>query len=190
MKNRKIIIISDGDIVAKKVIEKTAKTLGARCISSSGGNPTQLNGEEIVEMILQTPFDPVLVMFDDNGHQNTGKGEKAMEYIAKHPDIEVIGAIAVASNTKFVDGITIDFSVDRNGKIVKSAVNKDGEAVKGSLKIYGDTVDILERLDIPVIVGIGDIGKMDGHDHIENGSQVTHKAVQTILKWGEQYGRH
>ena len=48
-------------------------------------------------MILQTPHDPVFVMFDDSGLQGEGPGETAMKYVAMHPDIEVLGVIAVAS---------------------------------------------------------------------------------------------
>ncbi len=159
---RKVIFITDGDIVAKAVIEEVAKVIGGRCISRSSGNPTPYSGSELVDMIKGTPYDPVLVMFDDNGRGNKGEGEKAMEIIAKHPDMEVLGVVAVASNTKYVEGTTIDFSIDRNGRVVENGVNKDGETVGGPLRVYGDTVDILDRLDIPVVVGIGDIGKMGG----------------------------
>ncbi|MFV9510737.1 stage V sporulation protein AE [Tepidibacillus sp. LV47] len=185
-KKRRVIFITDGDIVAKEVIEEVAKTIGGRCISRSAGNPTPYNGSQLVEMIKQTPYDPVLIMFDDNGQGNKGEGEKAMEFIAKHPDVEVLGAIAVASNTKYVEGTTVDFSVDRNGRIVESGVNKDGETVGGPLRVYGDTVDILDKLDIPVVIGIGDIGKMGGRDHVKYGSPITLKAIQTILDWGVQ----
>jgi len=184
---RKVIFITDGDIVAKEVIEQVAKTIGGRCISRSSGNPTPFSGSQLVEMIKSTPYDPVLVMFDDNGRGNKGEGEKAMEFIAKHPDMEVLGVVAVASNTKFVEGTTIDFSIDRNGRVVENGVNKDGETVGGPLRIYGDTVDILDKLDLPVVVGIGDIGKMGGRDHVKYGSPITLKAIQTILERGEQY---
>ncbi|TCS84090.1 stage V sporulation protein AE [Tepidibacillus fermentans] len=186
-KKRKVIFITDGDVVAKEVIEEVAKMIGGRCISRSSGNPTPYNGLQLVEMIKNTPYDPVLVMFDDNGRGNKGEGEKAMEFIAKHPDMEVLGAVAVASNTKYVEGTTIDFSVDRNGRVVESGVNKDGDTVGGPLRIYGDTVDILDKLDIPVVVGIGDIGKMGGRDQVKYGSPITLKAIQTILDWGEQH---
>ncbi|GBF11566.1 hypothetical protein HK1_01601 [Tepidibacillus sp. HK-1] len=187
MKKRKVIVITDGDDVARQVIEEVAKIIGGRCISRSAGNPTPYNGNELVEMIKSTPNDPILVMFDDNGRGYKGEGERAIEFITKHPDIEVLGAIAVASNTKFVEGTTIDFSIDRNGKRVESGVNKDGDPVGGPLRVYGDTVDILDKLDMPVIVGIGDIGKMRGRDHIKHGSPITLKAIQTILEWSEQH---
>ncbi|MGD9679519.1 MAG: stage V sporulation protein AE, partial [Vulcanibacillus sp.] len=63
---RKIILITDGDIIAKNVVEEEAKKINGRCITLSAGNPTLFSGEEIFEMIKMTPTDPVLVMFDDN----------------------------------------------------------------------------------------------------------------------------
>lgn len=186
MEKRKVILITDGDSVAKEVIESVAQKIGGRCISSSAGNPTPLSGVEIVGKIKETPYDPVLVMFDDNGRVFKGMGEKAMEYIANHPDISVLGAIAVASNTKSVFGIKVDFSIDQNGNIVKNGVNKEGISNKDSNKVYGDTLDILNSLRLPIIIGIGDIGKMEGRDNLKKGAPITLKAINTILEWGER----
>lgn len=186
MGKRKVIFITDGDSVAKDVIENVAQKIGGRCISSSAGNPTMLSGVEIVEKIKDTPYDPVLVMFDDNGRMFKGKGETAMEYIAKHPDISVLGAIAVASNTKSVSGIKVDFSIDQNGNIVKNGVNKEGISIIDSNRVYGDTVDILNYLELPIIIGIGDIGKMEGRDLLKKGAPITLKAINIILERGEQ----
>ena len=183
---RRVIFITDGDDVARQVIEAIAKQINGRCISRSAGNPTPYSGYELVQMIKSTPYDPVLIMFDDNGKGAKGDGERAMEFIAKHPDIKVLGAVAVASNTKFVDGTTIDISVDRNGRVIESGINKDGDTVGGPLRVYGDTVDILDKIDLPIIVGIGDIGKMGGRDHLKHGSPITLKAIQTILEWSDQ----
>lgn len=191
MKNherRKVIIITDGDKVAQHVVEYVAKKVGGRCISLSGGNPTPLSGKEIVDLIKQAAYDPVLVMFDDNGMGDEGSGEKAIEVVASHPDIEVLGAIAVASNTKFVEGTAVDITLDNHGLVVEHAVNKDGDVEAGMLpRIYGDTVDVLNRLDIPLVVGVGDIGKMEGNDHIEAGAPVTTKAVEIILERSGYY---
>jgi len=184
LEKRRVIFITDGDAVAKEVIESVAEKIGGRCISSSAGNPTPLSGLEIVNKIKETPYDPVLVMFDDNGRMFKGKGETAMEYIAKHPEVSVLGAIAVASNTKSVSGIKVDFSIDQNGKIVKRGVNKNGLSMNGTDKVYGDTVDILNFLELPIIIGIGDIGKMDGRDHLKYGSPITLKAINFILEGG------
>jgi stage V sporulation protein AE len=188
---RNIIIITDGDKVASHAIQEVALEVGGRCISRSAGNPTPLNGEKIVEQILKAAYDPVLVMFDDNGQWAYGDGEKALEYVATHPDIRVLGAIAVASNTDAVEGTHIDLAVDGQGNIVQSGVDKDGNVeFSKELRIYGDTVDVLDRLQVPLIIGIGDIGKMDGRDHIRYGAPITRKAVDIILKRSGFDGDH
>ena len=51
----------------------------------------------------------------------------------------------------------------------------------------GDTVYCLDQLDVPIIVGIGDIGKMNRKDDVEKGSPITMKAVELIL---ERSGYH
>lgn len=180
---RKIIIITDGDKVASRSVQEVAHQVGARCISRSAGNPTPLTGEEIVNQIRLAKNDPVLVMFDDNGQGKYGDGEKALEYVATHPQIYVLGAIAVASNTEFVEGTHIDLAIDAEGDIVQSGVDKDGNVeFSKELRIYGDTVDILNQLSIPLIIGVGDIGKMKGRDNIRHGAPITKKAVEIILK--------
>lgn len=180
---RKIIIITDGDKVASRTVQEVAHQVGARCISRSAGNPTPLTGEEIVNQIRLAKNDPVLVMFDDNGQGEYGDGEKALEYVATHPQIYVLGAIAVASNTEFVEGTHIDLAIDAEGDIVQSGVDKDGNVeFSKELWIYGDTVDILNQLSIPLIIGVGDIGKMKGRDNIRYGAPITKKAVEIILK--------
>ncbi len=187
---RKVILVTDGDHVAQKVIETVAKEIGGRCISLSAGNPTPLSGSQIVELIKMAANDPVLVMFDDNGNFGRGQGEQAIEYVVKHPDIHVLGAIAVASNTKWVRGTTVRVSIDNQGRIVEDAVDKDGYADK-SLEnhIYGDTVDILHTLQVPNVIGIGDIGKMEGKDNVRYGSPITLKAVKWILERSESHGK-
>lgn len=186
---RKVIVVTDGDHIAQKVVEAVAKDLGGRCISLSAGNPTPLDGSQMVELIQMTPYDPVFVMFDDNGDFGQGRGERALEYVVKHPDIEVIGAIAVASNTRWVRGATVQYSIDRNGEVVEEAVDKDGYAEeKLQNKIYGDTVDVLNSLHIPNLIGIGDIGKMEGHDSLQDGCPITKKAVQWILERSGSHG--
>ncbi len=185
---RKVILVTDGDHVAQKVVETVAKELGGRCISLSAGNPTPLRGSQMVELIKMAPHDPVIVMFDDNGDFGRGRGEQAIEYVVKHPDIEVIGAIAVASNTQFVQGAKVAYSVDNHGQIVEEAVDKYGYADEGlKHRIYGDTVDILNALQVKNVIGIGDIGKMDGKDSLQNGCPITRIAIQWILKRSEAH---
>lgn len=43
---RKVILVTDGDLVAKKAVETASRNIGARCISCSAGNPTRLSGEQ------------------------------------------------------------------------------------------------------------------------------------------------
>lgn len=180
---RNIILITDGDTVARQAVEMVARLIGGRCISRSSGNPTPLTGEQIVSLIKQTPYDPVLVMFDDNGDGHMGRGEKALYYVSTHPDITVLGAIAVASKTRYALGVEVDACIDRYGRVVRSAVNKNGFIEKGTKAyIIGDTVDVLNMLRIPIIVGVGDIGKMKGRDELCYGSPVTMAAVSFILE--------
>jgi len=188
-KKRKVILVTDGDHVAQKVVETVAKAVGGRCISLSAGNPTPLSGSQIVDLIKMAANDPVLVMFDDNGNYGRGEGEQAIEYVVKHPDIQVLGAIAVASNTRWVRGTTVHYSIDNQGRIVEEAVDKDGYSKKElENQIYGDTVDILNSLQVPNVIGIGDIGKMEGRDNIRYGCPVTLKAVKWILERSESHG--
>jgi len=181
----RVILITDGDSVAQHVVEELAATLGLRCISASGGNPTPITGEEIVGLLKTVHHDPVLVMFDDRGSSGKGVGEVAMEYVAAHPDIEVLGAVAVASNTVGVLGIDADECITGNCDIVDRSVDKDGYLKGASCHkpiIAGDTVDVLNDLEIPFIVGVGDIGKMARADSIGRGAPITRKAIEEILK--------
>jgi len=187
---RKVILITDGDRVAKRAVETASRKIGARCISCSAGNPTRLTGDQLVTQIKKTPHDPVVVMLDDKGFLGTGKGERALEYLVRHPGIEVLGVLAVASNTEFTEGVDVDCSVTRSGSITSMAVNKCGD-IKQDLttSLYGDTVEVLEGLDIPIIVGIGDIGKMDGADDPDAGAPLTTRALREILSRSGYNGR-
>ncbi len=179
-KKRRVIIVTDGDKAAKRSIEKVASNIGGRCISLSYGNPTVLSGNEIAELVLKTPHDPVLVMVDDKGCKGQGKGETALIELAKHQDIKILGAVAVASNSPKVKGIKVDFSITNKLEVYYGPVNKEGEPT--SDYFIGDTVEILNDLNIPCIVGIGDVGKMDGADKPEKGVPITTKAVHEIIK--------
>lgn len=176
---RKVILVTDGDRIAKKAVEIAARNIGARCISCSAGNPTTQTGEELVDLIKTAPRDPVVVMLDDRGFNGMGRGETAMAYIVKHPEIQVLGVLAVASNTEKVCGCKVDLSVTRNGDLIEEPVDKMGRP-KQSLQ-EGDTVEVIDNLNIPLVVGIGDIGKMDGVDEAEKGAPVTTRALKTIL---------
>lgn len=176
---RKVILITDGDRIAKKAVETAAQNVGARCISCSAGNPTTKSGEELVDLIKTAPSDPVVVMLDDRGYNGMGRGETAMAFIANHPEIEILGVLAVASNTENVHGCEVDLSINRNGNLIEAPVNKMGLPTQNLLE--GDTVEVINKLNIPLVIGIGDIGKMDGVDEAERGAPLTTRALKTIL---------
>lgn len=183
MAKRRVIVVTDGDGVARQAVELAAKNVGGRCISLSAGNPTTLTGREIADLAKQAAYDPVIVMVDDRGKRGKGPGEKALEELAHQPDIEIIGAVAVASNTDRVRGIKMDCSIDNRGELIEQPVDKYGVREKnGHQYVEGDTVDILNKLDIPFIVGVGDVGKMDGKDDVELGAPITTRALMEILK--------
>lgn len=177
----RIILITDGDKVARRAVEATAARLGMRCISASAGNPTPMTGQELVSLIKEAAYDPVLVMVDDKGNPGRGPGENAIVHICSCDGVEVLGAIAVASNTRRAHGTPVDFSITRDGRIVTCPVDKDGHPEPHRNLLQGDTVDVLRDLKLPVIVGIGDPGKMCGADELHNGCKVTAKAVMEVL---------
>jgi stage V sporulation protein AE len=179
---KRVIIVTDGDEYAHKTVAYIANSFGGRCISQSSGNPTMCSGKQLVKLINQTPCDPVFVMFDDSGYTGEGKGEKAMRFVGTHPSINVIGAIAVASNSHFNEWAKVDVSIDRFGHLTHYGVDKLGLPDLEIGRINGDTVSILEELNIPVIVGIGDIGKMARQDDVSKGAPITKMAVELILE--------
>ncbi|OPZ72410.1 MAG: hypothetical protein BWY80_01136 [Firmicutes bacterium ADurb.Bin456] len=176
---RKVILVTDGDRIAQKAVETAARNVGARCISRSAGNPTRQSGQELVKLIKDAPLDPVVVMLDDRGFSGPGRGETALAYIAGHPDIQVLGILAVASNTDKACGCRVDASVSRTGQVIEGPVDKWGLPEKELLQ--GDTVGVIDGLNVPLVIGIGDIGKMDRADAAEKGAPLTTKAFQTIL---------
>lgn len=179
---RRVILITDGDEYAKRAVEHVAKEIGGRCITSSYGNPSKLTGPEIVKLIKKTPHDPVLVMFDDSGIVGEGAGESALKYVATHEDIEVLGAIAVAARSRHEEWTRVDVSIDRDGILTPYGVDKYGIQELELGRINGDTVYCLDELSIPIIVGVGDIGKMARQDSYKLGSPITKKAVELILE--------
>lgn len=186
---KQVILVTDGDRVAQKTIERAAANIGCRCISLSAGNPTLLSGEQIISLIKMAQNDPVLVMVDDRGLCGCGKGEHVLAQIVRHPDIEVLGVLAVASNAEHTAGIQVDCSITKDGRVIDGPVDKLGNPEDpGHQYLEGDTVDILNQLDVPVIIGIGDIGKMDGADDYRQGAAITTKAIREILKRSAGHG--
>lgn len=179
---RNVILITDGDEYARRAVERVASAVGGRCISQSHGNPSVLSGPGIVKLIKRASNDPVLVMFDDSGFMGEGGGERALKYVAGHPDIKVLGVIAVASNTRSAEWSRVDFCIDREGELTPYGVDKYGVPELEMGRINGDTVYCLDTLNVPLIIGIGDIGKMARRDHFERGAPITKKAVEIILE--------
>lgn len=181
MEKRKVILVTDGDPVARSAVELATSNVGGRCISASAGNPTVLSGEEIINLIKTAPHDPVVVMVDDRGTKGKGEGELAMETIINDGSVDVLGVVAVSSNGKDCKGIPITCSITKDGQIIETGVDKYGND-KYDAKVCGDTLSILkDRKDI-VIVGIGDPGKMDSNDEIVKGSPITTLALKEIMK--------
>jgi stage V sporulation protein AE len=181
-KKRNVILVTDGDLVAKRTVEVASRNVGARCISNSAGNPTRLTGDQLLAQIKEAPHDPVVVMLDDKGFHGQGKGERVLEYLSGHPDIRVLGVLAVASNTDHAGSVEVDCSVTSRGRLTSSAVDKNGRVAPWpTASLTGDTVEVLDRLDIPLVVGIGDIGKMDGADDPDRGAPLTTRALKEIL---------
>lgn len=182
----RVIAVTDGDSTARKALELAAKRIGGRCISLSAGNPTPISGEEIVTLVKEAAHDPVIIMFDDKGSSREAEGEKALKYLATHPAIDLLGVVAVASNTYDVRGVEVDKSVTRDGNITKSAVDKNGGVVPGVCSLKGDTVDVLNKLEVPIVIGTGDTGKMEGGDDLSRGVPITTRAIEEILLWSEE----
>ncbi len=188
---RKVIIVTDGDRAAGRTVQLAARNVGARFISLTTGNPTPISGPKVVELIKTAPTDPVVIMVDDRGKRGYGKGEKILQYVTEHPEINVIGTVAVASNTSRTEGIRVDESITRDGSVVEGPVDKLGNPEKTGHKLLeGDTVDVLNKLDIPVIVGTGDTGKMDFADDFGKGAPVTTKALKEIINRSENSDRN
>jgi hypothetical protein len=181
MIKHKVILVTDGDMVAKGAIEKATTNIGGRCISASAGNPTILTGREILDKINEAEHDPVVVMVDDRGWKGEGPGEMAMDTILQDKNVDVLGIIAVSSNGKDCNGLNVTCSVTKEGKIIENAVDKYGNNMHND-NICGDTLSILRNKKDILIVGMGDPGKMDYNDEITKGAPITTMALKEILK--------
>lgn len=180
MPRKKVIFVTDGDTKARHVVEEAARRIGGRCISASAGNPSPLEPQELLSAIHSAAGEPVLVMVDDCGLRRKGPGEAVLEALIKEPSLNVMGVLAVASDTSRVEGVPVIESVARTGRVIDGPVDKDGyPEPDGHAKVEGDTVDVLNRLDVPVIVGIGDLGKQDDAD---DSARITTRAIEEIMR--------
>ncbi|KOF55943.1 MULTISPECIES: stage V sporulation protein AE [Clostridium] len=178
--NRKVIIVTDGDSIAQKVIERAAAKTGCRTLSISSGNPTKITGNEMVRLIECVKNDPVIVMADDRGDTGRGNGEKVIDYLIKSREIDVMGIIAVASNTKNASGIKVNCSINRDGKISENSVDKHGNITMSKVLI-GDTVNTINPSSVNYVIGVGDPGKMRCNDDIESECFILTKAINIII---------
>lgn len=178
--NRKVIIVTDGDSIAKKVIEKAAVKSGCRTLSISSGNPTRITGSEMVRLIKCVKHDPVIVMADDRGDVGRGSGEKAIDYLIKSREVDVMGIIAVASNTKNASGIKVNYSIDKDGKISENSVDKHGN-IKMSKVLIGDTVNTINPSSVNCVVGVGDPGKTECDGDMDRECSNLTKAINIII---------
>lgn len=179
---KRVIIFTDGDPTAYRALSEACHELSCHPLKASRGNPTPLDGQELVRQILEAPVEPVVVMVDDRGEAGLGEGERALDVLIHSPELDVMGVVAVAANTHPVQGVQVGESVDQDGQVVQDAVDKDGH-VLGSPVLKGDTVDVLQGFS-GTIVGLGDPGKMQGHDAIRKGVPATRRALEEILKKG------
>lgn len=181
MNKRKVILVTDGDMVAKNAVETATANIGGRCISASAGNPTILTGQELVIKIKEAAHDPVVVMVDDRGTKGEGPGEAAMAAILDNRELDVLGVVAVSSNGKDCNGLDVNCSITKDGDVVHNAVNKYGDDTRSD-DICGDTLSILKSRSSMFIVGIGDPGKMDYKDEVSRGAPITTKALEIIME--------
>ena len=91
---RRVVIVTDGDCKALDAVETAANNLGARCISISACRHPEdayWTPQEIEELILSTPQDPVIVLVDDEGQVGEGRGERSFDYLCRSDRIDVKG---------------------------------------------------------------------------------------------------
>lgn len=181
MNKRKVILVTDGDMVAKEAVETATVNIGGRCISSSAGNPTTLTGQEMVTKIMEAVHDPVVVMVDDRGAKGQGPGEAAMATVLDSKDIDILGVVAVSSNGEDCNGLNVNCSITKDGDVVHNAVDKSGHDTHSD-HICGDTLSILKSRRNIFIVGIGDPGKMDYKDEVLKGAPITTKALKIVME--------
>lgn len=182
----RLIIVTDGDSSAQEAVQAASSRLGLYPLMITGGNPTHITGEKALDYILTTPYDPVVIMVDDKGKKGMGPGEHLLDIILKDTRVNVLGVVAVASDTR-VRGVAVDQSVTCDLRIVNAPVDKHGYIEKeGHHRLEGDTVEILRHHPELFIVGCGDLGKMDGRDSIEHGARITEQCFRQILKHADE----
>ncbi|WP_077621674.1 stage V sporulation protein AE [Sediminibacillus massiliensis] len=181
---KKVIVITDGDAYARKTIDYLSKQLGGTCLAYLSDNPTHASSYQVIKAVLRAKKEPVYVLIDDAGATGVGAGERILLDMAEHPGIKIIGAIAVAAHTKNAEWSRFTFAIDQDGELIPNGISKEGIPIPEVGRINGDTVYVLDQLDLPLIIAIGDIGKMQGKDDIAIGSPITRKAIEIIMERG------
>ncbi len=179
MGKKQVIVITDGDHTAYRAVSAACAQLGLKPVRATVGNPTPISGSALIQAICHTPGDPVVAMVDDRGSANQGPGERDLAAILRAEELEVLGVVAVAANTRGVQGVVPDQSVTDAAEIVSQAVDKQGRT-SGHV-LHGDTVDVLRDYPEVTVIGLGDPGKMDGADAIGQGAPATTRALKSIL---------
>lgn len=182
--SKDVIIVTDGDRTAQRAVEVAARNVGAACVVASGYGRSRhgdaaLQGVE--RKIKEAECDLALVLVDDQGQRGEGEGEKIVQHLAASQWANILGVIAVASHLRGGRGVRVDASVAADGRVVQRPVDKDGETEEDETMLHGDTVESLYRLGVPLIVGLGDPGKMDFADDAQRGAPITTRAVRLIL---------
>ncbi|NLV15882.1 MAG: stage V sporulation protein AE [Syntrophomonadaceae bacterium] len=179
---KQVILITDGDLEAQEAIIQACKNEDIYLVMESAGTPTPKTGAGLAREIKNAPGDPVVVMLDDHGKAGKGNGERALQHLLADDELEILGVIAVASNTRKEFGVKVDESVDRNGRIVDRPVDKNGRMEPdGHYLLEGDTVDILSYFPEIKVIGVGDLGKMKGRDDPSRGAHITTRCLQELL---------
>ncbi len=186
MEGKEIIIITDGDHYARKAMEYISKKLGGTALIALADNPSKITPVQMIEHIKQAKTKLVYVLIDDAGFSGVGAGESILQAIAEDDDLVIIGAVAVAAHTRNKEWTRITFAVDQDGNVINDGVNKEGIPTYEHGRINGDTVYLLDQLAIPIVVGVGDIGKMNRRDDLSKGCPITTKAIELILERSQQ----
>lgn len=184
----RVILVTDADCRAKEAVEAAARNVGGRCISLSGcrhPGDERLTPDDIAELVRTAEGDPVVVMVDDEGHVGEGFGEAVIRHLVAADGIDVVGAVAVASNTADVRPAAVLLSVTRDGVVTGGGVDKEGHPTRDGL-VRGDTAELLGELGIRTVVGMGDPGKMAGADRATHGAPITTKALEQVLERAKQ----
>ncbi|MDD4571795.1 MAG: stage V sporulation protein AE [Clostridia bacterium] len=186
MRKKRVIVVTDGDKTAAAAVRQAAVDLDGTFVETSIGIPTSKDKSAIFAEIAKAEKEPVLVLADDKGWQCEGSGEGLIRQIMFHPVIQLIGIVAVASDTVNGEILHITNSIDNEGNIVAKAVDKNGKTKTDSF-LVGDTLGVICGQKQLLVLGMGDPGKMCGSDEPKNGSPITAKAIAYIWEKAKKY---